>query len=164
VAKQFVLLKLSRKEDADSDVQLENSFNDALLGVLNDQSFKDNFNLLWDDSPVSNLTNSWKNEEWFGWFTDATFPWIYHVDLGWLYSTSNSQNSIWFFSQQLGWFWTNEETFKDHPSLAEDQRFIFRVRAGNHGGWEGSWSLITIPSVANDRDSIYLFDYGYSPL
>ena len=82
-----MLLKLGQREDADADFQLKNSFNEALEGVLNDQSFKDNFNLLWDDSSVSNVSSSWKNEEWFGWFTDETFPWIYHTDLGWLYST-----------------------------------------------------------------------------
>ena len=106
-AKQFVLLKLDQREDADADVQLKNSFNDALEAVLNDQSFKDNFNLLWDDSPASNLSSSWKNEEWFGWFTDETFPWIYHTDLGWLYSQVIRKRDIWFFSRYIGWFWTN---------------------------------------------------------
>ena len=161
-AKQFVLLKLDQREDA--DVQLKNSFNDALEGVLNDQSFKDNFNLLWDESPSSNVSSSWKNEEWFGWFTDETFPWIYHTDLGWLYSTSNSQNSIWFFSEQFGWFWTNKDTFKDHSNLTENQRFIFRVRPGNYGGWEGSWSLVTLPSAGSGSSAIHLYDYGYSSL
>ena len=163
-AKQFVLLKLDQREDADADVQLKNSFNDALEAVLNDQSFKDNFNLLWDDSPASNLSSSWKNEEWFGWFTDETFPWIYHTDLGWLYSTSNSQNSIWFFSDELGWFWTNEDTFKDHSNLTENQRFIYRVRSASNGGWEGSWSLVTLPSAGSGSSAIHLYDYGYSPL
>jgi len=131
---------------------------------LNSSYYRQKLNLLWADSTKSEVSDSWKYEDWFGWFTDEAFPWIYHTDLGWLYSQSNSQNNIWFFSEQLGWFWTSEEIFKTPSSLAEDQRFIFRVRAGNHGGWEGSWSLVTLPSEANDRDSIYLFDYGYSPL
>ena len=131
---------------------------------LNSSYYRQKLNLLWADSTKSDVSDSWKYEDWFGWFTDEAFPWIYHTDLGWLYSQSNSQNNIWFFSEQLGWFWTSEEIFKTPSSLAEDQRFIFRVRAGNHGGWEGSWSLVTLPSDANDRESIYLFDYGYSPL
>ena len=159
-----MLLKLGQREDADADFQLKNSFNEALEGVLNDQSFKDNFNLLWDDSSVSSVSSSWKNEEWFGWFTDETFPWIYHTDLGWLYSTSNSQNSIWFFSEELGWFWTNEDVFKDHSNLTDNQRFIYRVRPASHGGWEGSWSLITLPTAGGGSSDILLYDYGYYPL
>jgi hypothetical protein len=51
----------------------------------------------------------------------------------------------------------------NHPNLTEDQRFIFRVRAGANG-WEGSWSLITLPNEANGLKTINLFDYGYTPL
>ena len=163
-AKQFILLKFLDDENDETQRRLKENFNQALEGVLADPSFKNNFNLLWGDSISNEISESWKFEDWFGWFNDETFPWIYHTDLGWLYSQSNSQNSIWFYSEQFGWFWTNQYFFMNHPNLTEDQRFIFRVRAGNHGGWEGSWSLVTLPSEANGRDSIYLFDYGYSPL
>ena len=165
-AKQFILLKSLQTEDEGElrSRRLRDNFDAALDAVLSDPSFKENFNLLWDESPSSNVSSSWKNEEWFGWFTDETFPWIYHTDLGWLYSTSNSQNSIWFFSEQFGWFWTNKDTFKDHSNLTENQRFIFRVRSGNYGGWEGSWSLVTLPSAGSGSSAMHLYDYGYSPL
>jgi len=171
-AKQFILLKNLQTEDegetegegGSRSRRLSDNLDAALEAVLSDPSFKENFNLLWDESPSSNVSSSWKNEEWFGWFTDETFPWIYHTDLGWLYSTSNSQNSIWFFSEQFGWFWTNKDTFKDHSNLTENQRFIFRVRPGNYGGWEGSWSLVTLPSAGSGSSAIHLYDYGYSPL
>lgn len=161
-ARQYMVLKL--QTDDEQPRRLKVNLNAALDAVLSDPSFKENFNLLWDESPSSNVSSSWKNEEWFGWFTDETFPWIYHTDLGWLYSTSNSQNSIWFFSEQFGWFWTNKDTFKDHSNLTENQRFIFRVRSGNYGGWEGSWSLVTLPSAGSGSSAILLYDYGYSPL
>jgi hypothetical protein len=165
-AKQFILLKNLQTEDEGESRsrRLRDNFDAALDAVLSDPSFKENFNLLWDESPSSNVSSSWKNEEWFGWFTDETFPWIYHTDFGWLYSTSNSQNSIWFFSEQFGWFWTNKDTFKDHSNLTENQRFIFRVRPGKSGGWEGSWSLVTLPSAGSGSSAIHLYDYGYSPL
>ena len=162
-ARQYMALKLQTEDELQS-TELSDNLDAALEAVLSDPSFKENFNLLWDESPSSNVSSSWKNEEWFGWFTDETFPWIYHTDLGWLYSTSNSQNSIWFFSEQFGWFWTNKDTFKDHSNLTENQRFIFRVRPGNYGGWEGSWSLVTLPSAGSGSSAIHLYDYGYSPL
>ena len=171
-AKQFILLKNLETEgegetEDEGELQsrrLRDNFDAALDAVLSDPSFKEKFNLLWDESPSSNISSSWKNEEWFGWFTDETFPWIYHTDLGWLYSTSNSQNSIWFFSEQFGWFWTNKDTFKDHSNLTENQRFAFRLRSGNYGGWEGTWSLVTLPSADSGSSAIHLYDYGYSPL
>ena len=95
---------------------------------------------------------------------DEKYPWIYHVDLGWLYSNGTTQKNIWFYSQSLGWFWTNREIFKDHPNLSsENQRFIYRVRASTAGGWEGSWSLLTLPIAGTGSTEINLYDYGYNP-
>jgi len=86
------------------------------------------------------------------------------VDLGWLYSSGTSQKNIWFYSQSMGWFWTNREIFKDHSNLTLDnQRFIYRVRVSANGGWEGSWSLVTLPSPSNGSAVIQLYDYGYYP-
>ena len=91
---------------------------------------------------------------WFGTFMDSEFPWIYHVDLGSLYSNGTSTDDIWFYSDKLkvqgeevGWFWTNNAVF-DGPSQAGaeygDQRFIFLMRKLQDGSREGSWALLNI--------------------
>ena len=71
---------------------------------------------------------------------DERYPWIYHVDLGWLYSHGTSQKNIWFYSDSIGWFWTSREIFNDHPT-SDKQRFIYRVKLRVGGGWEalGPW-------------------------
>ena len=107
----------------------------------------------------------WKNEAWFGHFMDYNFPWIFHENLGWLYSSGTSQNNIWFYSDSLGWFWTNQDIFKDHPNLTSDkQRFVFRVKPGTNGYWEGSWSLLTLQNPNDSTENIIIYDYGYFPL
>ena len=136
----------------------------ALNEIDEDPNLRRRFNLLWEDSSVANGLNYWKHEPWFGHFMDEQYPWIYHVDLGWLYSNGTTQKNIWFYSQSLGWFWTNREIFKDHPNLSsENQRFIYRVRASKGGGWEGSWSLLTLPIAGTGSTEINLYDYGYNP-
>ena len=136
----------------------------ALNEIDEDPNLRRRFNLLWEDSSVANGLNYWKHEPWFGHFMDEKYPWIYHVDLGWLYSNGTTQKNIWFYSQSLGWFWTNREIFKDHPNLSsENQRFIYRVRASKGGGWEGSWSLLTLPIAGTGSTEINLYDYGYNP-
>ena len=102
--------------------------------VVEDPALIRRFNLLWEDS-TSLAFDYWKYEEWFGHFMDEKYPWIYHVDLGWLYSHGTSQRNIWFYSDTMGWFWTNRENFTDHPNLtADNQRFIYRVRPSATGG------------------------------
>ncbi|MEK9772792.1 MAG: hypothetical protein VW576_04445, partial [Opitutae bacterium] len=80
----------------------------------------------------------------------------------WLYSNGTSQKNIWLYSESIGWFWTSREIFKDHPNLsADNQRFIFRVRPRASSGWEGSWSLITLPAPGSGSSTIQIYDYGY---
>jgi len=32
------------------------------------------------------------------------------------------------------------------------------------GGWEGSWSLVTLPAPGSGLTEILFYDYGYVPL
>ena len=64
---------------------------------------------------------NWKKEPWFGVFMDKYFPWIYHVNLGWIYISGGTQEydkelkvgGFWAFSEQLGWFWTYNELYDE---------------------------------------------------
>ena len=49
--------------------------------------------------------------DWFGEIYRTDTPWIYHVQLGWLYMVSEDQHSIWLWSNDLGWIWTTADTY-----------------------------------------------------
>ena len=137
---------------------------DIFEEVVTSTNYRQRLNLLWEDSTKHQDLEYWKYESWFGHFMDEIFPWIYHTELGWLYSASTSQNNIWFYSDSMNWFWTNKEIFKNHPNLQfEEQRFIFRVRKNQYNQWEGSWSLVTLPKEGSGSSTIELYDYGYFP-
>jgi len=156
-ASQILYSKISKQTEITEEVE------DVIEQVLQSRTFRRRFNLLWEDSESYEDFQFWKHEEWLGHFMDDTFPWIYHLDLGWLYSSGTSQNNVWFYSPSMGWFWTNRETFSDHPNLAaENQRFIYRVRTRLDGVQEGSWSLITLLSPESGSVNFHLHDYGYS--
>lgn len=50
---------------------------------------------------------------WLGYFLTFDNGWYYHLKLGWIYPQGNSLNGLWFWSQEAGWFWTNEEIFEE---------------------------------------------------
>jgi len=137
------------------------SIDEILRNITTDSSFNRRFNIVFDSNSVdvkvlssNGRRTDWKSMPWFGTFMDSEFPWIYHVDLGWLYSNGTSTDDIWFYSDKLkvqgeevGWFWTNNAVF-DGPSQAGaeygDQRFIFLMRKLQDGSREGSWALLNI--------------------
>ena len=87
---------------------------------------------------------------------DKRYPWIFHLDLGWMYSHGLNANDIWFYSdslkvdqQKIGWFWTNEQIFEGPISAGtgyEDKRFIFIVKNLTNGSHVGSWALLDLKS------------------
>ena len=165
-AEQYALSKADGvQETSEEAIQAaDSSARRVLQAIVEDPNLKRRFNLLWEDSTKAEDFEFWKHEDWFGHFMDEKYPWIYHLDLGWLYSNGTSQKNIWFYSESMGWFWTNREIFKDHPNLtADNQRFIFRVRPRTTGsGYEGSWSLVTLPGQGSGTTAIQIYDYGYN--
>ena len=92
-------------------------FEQAFEKIINDYRYTSRFNLIWNTS--TEVALNWKQEPWFGLFMDKYFPWIYHVNLGWVYISGGTQEydkqlnvgGFWAFSQNLGWFWTYNEAF-----------------------------------------------------
>jgi hypothetical protein len=80
------------------------------------------------DNVVSSLSH-WKEEDWFGVFMDKFYPWIYHTELGWVYTPFGSQkydpsadlNGFWAFSDQIGWWWSFDQAF----SLSKYTGYVF---------------------------------------
>ena len=62
----------------------------------------------WD---VAYAGNSWKSSNWLGVYEPANAPWLYHGDLGWMYVSQQSLDSLWLWHDELGWTWTNSLRF-----------------------------------------------------
>ena len=90
----------------------------VITSLTRDSRYIKDYNFIWRDSTVlSNLDPNWKYEAWFGTFNDASFPWIFHSQIGWLYCGSNTQCNTWFYSPKFGWIWTQK-------SLNSDENYI----------------------------------------
>ena len=53
-------------------------------------------------------TGGWKTSEWFGTFIYYEKGWLYHTQLGWLYSSDTNTVGVWLWKEKLGWLWTKE--------------------------------------------------------
>ena len=56
------------------------------------------------------LEGGWK-ENWLGVFKEYPSGWIYHLDFGWCYTSSDNNGGIWLWTHSNGWVWTNEQTW-----------------------------------------------------
>jgi Tol biopolymer transport system component len=99
---------------------------DAIKKLLADSRYTSRFNIIWSNSSSLGAEfPNWKNEDWFGNFMDASFPWIYHEDLGWIYIAGVSPTSFWFYSGKLGWLWTGTAQFPSLYSSNENNWIYF---------------------------------------
>lgn len=123
----FVQLLWRENADPVSDTDINNlsamSSTDAIKAILNDYRYTSRFNLIWQDSEVFDTSApSWKKEDWFGYFWDKHFPWVYHENLGWIYIAGVSPTQFWFHHEKLGWLWTGAAHFPN-------------VYSNNEQGW-----------------------------
>ena len=56
---------------------------------------------------ATDLGLGWKYSEWFGVFYEAASGWVYHTGLGWLHIVDQNSSSLWFWTEKLGWVWTD---------------------------------------------------------
>lgn len=52
--------------------------------------------------------DDWYHSETMGWFSAADFPWVYHVEHGWLYAEGPGLHDAQFFYFELGWIFTSD--------------------------------------------------------
>jgi hypothetical protein len=80
---------------------------------------------------VQERTGGWQTSDWFGTFKYYEKGWLYHVRLGWLYSSPASESSVWLWKDNRGWLWTKEEVY---PYMWSDQTgnwiYIYPGKAG----------------------------------
>ena len=118
----------SELTDADFTYFTSLPFEQAFEEIINDYRYTSRFNLIWNNSTV--VGPNWKEEPWFGLFMDKYFPWIYHVDLDWIYISRGTQTydnelnvgGFWAFSEKLGWFWTYNEVY---PWIYLDNEWVY---------------------------------------
>jgi hypothetical protein len=54
----------------------------------------------------------WRISSWFGAFRPYGNGWIYHADLGWLYTQPDGVDGLWVWSKGKGWLWTNPGSYR----------------------------------------------------
>ena len=101
---------------------------EAIAKILEDPRHTSRYNLIWKNSNIISVDSpNWKNEEWFGNFWDAQFPWIYHEDLIGFIIAGVSTSSFWFYSDKLGWVWTGSSHYPYLYSNKESSWIIFMI-------------------------------------
>jgi hypothetical protein len=82
-------------------------------------------------SPLSNATDlavaGWKKSAWFGNYYDGGNDWIHHLDHGWLFTSSDSADSIWLWSTSDQWLWTGPGVYP-HLFRNRDSSWLYFVR------------------------------------
>ena len=77
------------------------------------------------------LAGGWKQSEWFGLFNQDESGWLYHQEIGWLYSSAVKDGSVWLWNKPLGWVWTQQENW---PHLWSNRSkgwlYFFEGRSG----------------------------------
>jgi hypothetical protein len=74
---------------------------------------------------VSKIAKDWFSAHWFGEFYDTGSGWIYHYDLGWIYSENSDGHGDWYWSDKKGWIWTNENIYPYFFSDSTDDWIFF---------------------------------------
>ena len=92
---------------------------------------------IWPDAVT--LQDGWKWSSWFGYFSDASFPWVYHNEHGWMYVDASSPADMWLYSTQMGWLWTGANTY---PNLyrASDNAWLWYQLGSTQPEWFYNYS------------------------
>ena len=75
---------------------------------------------------------------WLGWFTLRSDNWLYHFNLGWIYTESSSDTAVWIATDGLGWIFTSNSLWPNfyHPLsehwglYADSHEWFFNSTAG----------------------------------
>jgi hypothetical protein len=114
------------------------------------------------------VLSSWYKSDWLGYYfqADKGSGWIFHAELGWLYSVPNhSLNSTWLYSPSLGWAWTSGEVFPFLFSNLSSNWLFFLEKAESYGysdfydyrskRWRNSEDVFSKDEVKQKDKSIY---------
>jgi uncharacterized repeat protein (TIGR02543 family) len=96
---------------------------------------------------AEHLDNFWRHSSWFGYFHQTTEHWNYHMDFGWIFTQSENDSSLWFWTQHLGWLWTNKDIYP-HVWRHDTQNWNYFTRLSDntfvsYDYTTSSWEKIT---------------------
>ena len=55
--------------------------------------------------------SNWFTSTWFGSLYLGSKSWIYHSELGWLYTFSDGAGNLWLWHEDKGWCWTAKDIY-----------------------------------------------------
>jgi hypothetical protein len=79
-------------------------------------------NKWWGNSETSE--EGWQRSDWFGNFLPYENGWMYHLHMGWMFSSAEESDSIWLWNNYHKWLWTSKEVFPFLYSW-EDSSWLF---------------------------------------
>ncbi|WOO42073.1 histidine-type phosphatase [Rubellicoccus peritrichatus] len=73
--------------------------------------------------------NGWKYVSWFGWFwsENEDAGWLYHETLEWMYASSQSQDDIFFWTNDLEWMFSGNGTYPAFYSDSLKKWFLYQT-------------------------------------
>jgi LPS sulfotransferase NodH len=79
------------------------------------------------------LRNGWQYLDWFGYFLDDKFPWVYTADHEWLYFKPEfrPEQGYHILDANLGWLEVQPEKYPEVYSLDREEKWKFLRRQGN---------------------------------
>jgi hypothetical protein len=87
----------------------------------------------------------WKYLPWLGYYSDRTFPWIYHAGgdssasgLGWVYVQGPTSKEAWFYISGIGWMWSSESIWKSlstYKPTANETWSLLPLYDSSTGNW-----------------------------
>ena len=87
----------------------------------------------------------WKYLPWLGYYSDRTFPWIYHAGgdnsttgLGWVYVQAPTSKEAWFYISGIGWMWSSESIWKSlstYKPRANETWSLLPLYDSSAGNW-----------------------------
>ena len=95
--------------------------------VSEDQNITANFIPIEPSSylEVEEITENWYSS-WLGIHFETTSGWSYHLELGWIYPVMAKEDSIWIWSDNLKWLWTDKQNRGQSMYWSEnDQNWLF---------------------------------------
>ena len=70
------------------------------------------------------VEGGWRESHWFGAFLLMDNDWMYHAELGWIYTQSDHFGGHWIWLESHGWLWTQEHTWPYLYSMQQQAGYI----------------------------------------
>ena len=120
IEKNFIVQITKIIEDLDGDGiedHIDNDYDEQVKSIEINSSW-------WSTLPESE--GGWRTSPWFGFFRPYPGGWLYHVDLGWLFSHAGESRDLWLWNEQLGWHWTAQGVYP-HLFLHSSANWLYFI-------------------------------------